>query len=83
MRIDKFYRHMIRMYMYTCMNVEEKMLLVRCTDFRGCNVHKQGVWDSQMCPVYQGVLISEVSWSCNVHKQGVWDSQMCLSIKVF
>ena len=26
--------------------------LVRCPDFRGCNVHKQGVWDSQMCPVY-------------------------------
>ena len=24
---------------------------------RGCNV--QCVWDSQMCPVYQGVLISE------------------------
>ena len=34
---------------------------VRCPDFRGCNVHKQGVWDSQMCPVYQGVLISGVS----------------------
>ena len=27
-------------------------LLVRCPDSRGCNVHKQGVWDSQMCPVY-------------------------------
>ena len=27
-------------------------LLVRCPDFRGCNVDKQGVWDSQMCPVY-------------------------------
>ena len=36
-------------------------LLVRCPDFRGCNVHKQGVWDSQMCPVYRGVLISGVS----------------------
>ena len=24
-------------------------LLVRCPDFRGCDVHKQGVWDSQMC----------------------------------
>ena len=33
-------------------------LLVRCPDFRGCNVHKQGVWDS---PVYQGVLVSGVS----------------------
>ena len=21
-------------------------------------IHKQGVWDSQMCPVYRGVLIS-------------------------
>ena len=36
-------------------------LLVRCPDFRGCNVHKVGVWDSQMCPVYRGVLISGVS----------------------
>ena len=36
-------------------------LLVRCPDFRGCNVDKQGVWDSQMCPVYRGVLISGVS----------------------
>ena len=33
-------------------------LLVRCPDFRGCHVHKQGVWDRQMCPVYQGALIS-------------------------
>ena len=32
---------------------------VRCPDFRGCNVYKQGVRDSQMCPVYRGVLISE------------------------
>ena len=30
-------------------------LLVRCPDFRECNVHKQGVWDSQMCPVYRSV----------------------------
>ena len=21
---------------------------VRCPDFRGCNAHKQGVWDSQL-----------------------------------
>ena len=34
--------------------------LVRCPDFRGCNVHKQSVWDSEMCPVYRGVLISGV-----------------------
>ena len=33
-------------------------LLVRCPDFMGGNVHKQGVWDGQMCPVYRGVLIS-------------------------
>ena len=34
-------------------------LLVRCPDFRDCNVHKRGViWDSLMCPVYQSVLIS-------------------------
>ena len=24
-------------------------LLVRCPDFRSCNVHKQGVWDSKSC----------------------------------
>ena len=36
-------------------------LLVRCPDFRVCNVHKQGVWDSQMCPVYRDVLISGCS----------------------
>ena len=35
-------------------------LLVRCLDFRGCDVHKQGVWDSQMCPVYRDVLIQGV-----------------------
>ena len=37
---------------------KEVSLLVRCPDFRGCNVHKQGVWDSKMCPVssLQGVL---------------------------
>ena len=28
------------------------LLLVRCPDFGGCNVHRQGVWDSQMYPVY-------------------------------
>ena len=39
----------------------EVSLLVRCPDFRGCNVHKQGVWDSQRCPEYRGVLISGVS----------------------
>ena len=36
-------------------------LLVRYPDFRGCNVHKQGDWDSQMCPVCRGVPISGVS----------------------
>ena len=29
--------------------------LVRCLDFRGCNVHKQGVWGNQVCPVCRGV----------------------------
>ena len=33
-------------------------LLVRCPDFRGRNKRRQGVWDSQMCPFYRGVLIS-------------------------
>ena len=31
---------------------------MRCPDFRGHNDLRQGVWDSQMCPVYRGVLIS-------------------------
>ena len=26
--------------------------ILRCPDFRGCSVHKQSVWDSEMCPVY-------------------------------
>ena len=33
-------------------------LLVSCPDFRGCNVHKHGVRDSKIYPVYQDVLIS-------------------------
>ena len=47
-------------------------ILVRCPDFRGCNVHKQGVRDSLMCPVYlkvslfQGVLIREVPLYLNM-----------------
>ena len=46
---------------WTPLGQKKVSLLVRCLDFRGCNVHKQGVWDSQMCPVYRGVLISGVS----------------------
>ena len=38
--------------MCTLLGQEKVSLLVRCPDFRGCNVYKQGVWDSQMCPVY-------------------------------
>ena len=34
------------------------LLLVRRPSFRGCNVDKEGIWDSKMCPVCQGVLIS-------------------------
>ena len=52
-------------------------LLVRCPDFRGCSVHKLGVWDSQMCPVYWSVLIQDILnegcpnfKGCNVHKWG-------------
>ena len=43
---------------WTPLGQKKASLLVRCSDFRGCNVHKQGVWDSKVCPVYQGVLIS-------------------------
>ena len=32
--------------------------LVRCPDSRGCNVHKQGVWDSEICPVHGCVPVS-------------------------
>ena len=38
--------------MQTCLGQKKVTLLVMFSDFRGCNVHKQGVWDSQMCPVY-------------------------------
>lgn len=30
---------------------------VKCSHFR---VHKYGIWDKQMCPVYGGVLIEKV-----------------------
>ena len=46
---------------WTPLGQKKVSLLVRCPDVRGCNVHKQGIWDSQMCPVYRGVLISGVS----------------------
>ena len=46
---------------WTPLGQKKVSLLVRCPDFTGFNVHKQGVWDSQMCPVYRGVLISGVS----------------------
>ena len=29
-------------------------------DFGGCDVHKQGAWDRQTCPDYQGVLFQNV-----------------------
>ena len=36
-----------------CMyNVGETLRARKSIDISGCNVHKQGVWDSQMCPVY-------------------------------
>ena len=58
--------HAVRVYsgtplIRTPLGEKKVSLLVRCPDFRGCNVHKQGVWDSQRCPVYRGVLISGVS----------------------
>ena len=31
--------------------------LVRCPDFRGCNVHQQEVWDNQ-CVLFMGLLVS-------------------------
>ena len=38
----------------------EESVLISEADLRGCSVHKPGVWDSQMSPVYRGVLISGV-----------------------
>ena len=38
------------------LGTEESIL--RCPDFRDSNVQKQGVWDSQTCPVRQSILIS-------------------------
>ena len=35
--------------------------LLRCPDFRSCNVHKLDLLDSQICHVYQGVLISALA----------------------
>ena len=60
------------MYMYMCKifcdiqwnhsnpDTFEVSLLARCPDFRGFNVHKQEVCDSEMCLVYRGVLTSLV-----------------------
>ena len=48
------------------MGQKEVSLLVRCPYFRGCNVHKQGVWDSQMCPV---ASFTQVSWINIAYKQ--------------
>ena len=48
----------VKMKSWTPLGQKKVSLLVRCPDFRGRNVHKQGVWDSQMCPVYRGVLNS-------------------------
>ena len=31
-----------------CVLFVEVFLLARCPDFRGCNVHKHGVWESQL-----------------------------------
>ena len=41
------------------LGTEKNVLLVRCPGFKGCNVHKQGDWDSEMCPVYRVVLTSK------------------------
>ena len=38
-------------------HLEEKEKIVRCPDFGGCNVHKQGVGTAK-CVLFQGVLIS-------------------------
>ena len=33
-----------------CLGQPSVSCFLRCPDFRGCNVPKQGVWDSQICP---------------------------------
>ena len=55
------YMHRVHIYsgtslIRTPLGQKKVSLLVRCP-----NVYKQGVWDSQMCPVYRGVLILGVS----------------------
>ena len=40
---------------WTLLEQKKVSLLAKCPDFRGWNVYKQGVWDSEMRPVYQGV----------------------------
>ena len=41
------YMYVSHMYMYT-LEQEKMYLLVRCPDFRGCNVQTQGVLDNYM-----------------------------------
>ena len=44
----------LRVYMHN-------QLDVRCPDFKGCNVHKQVVWNNKCVSFYWGVLISGCS----------------------
>ena len=44
---------------WTLLGQKKVSWLERCPDFRGYNVHKQGVWNSQM---YWGVLISLIRY---------------------
>ena len=64
--VSKYLQVQIHMYTYsgtsliwTPLGQKEMSILVRCPDFRDCNVYKQGVWDSHTYLVYRGVFISE------------------------
>ena len=51
LRLESNY-YCVTSLIWTPLGQKKVSSLVRCLDFRGCNAHKQGVWDSQMCPVY-------------------------------
>ena len=40
-----------QVHVYTYMYIEMNMYMY--IDFRDYNAHKQGIWDSQMCPVIE------------------------------
>ena len=52
-------------------------LLVRFPDFRGCNIHKQGIWDNETVLFIEQDSTVYILHTCSFHvfvsDSGVWD----------